>query len=103
MIPVILKKDIKMSPSNVKSLEKEAFLRRLATLAAAQNISDSDFADSVYTALTRFGLDETAFRAGFGLSKGAVDRWTTLKNLPQPTVRPHVLTWIAAQLSDKAE
>lgn len=103
MIPVILKKDIKMSSGNVKSLEKEAFLRKLAALAASKNVSDSDFADSVYTALTRFGLDETAFRAGFGLSKGAVDRWTTLKNLPQPTVRPHVLSWIAAQLTDKSE
>lgn len=101
MIPVILEKDIKMSSGNVKSLEKEAFLRKLATLAAAPAISDSDFADSVYTALTRFGLDEDAFRSGFGLSKGAVDRWTTLKNLPQPTVRPLVLNWIAAQLADK--
>lgn len=89
-----------MSQDNVKSLEKEAFLRRLAALAEAQNVSDSDFADSVYMALTRFGLDEDAFRAGFGLSKGAVERWTTLKNLPQPSVRPHVLHWIAAQLSD---
>lgn len=92
-----------MSSGNVKSLEKEAFLRKLAALAASKNVSDSDFADSVYTALTRFGLDETAFRAGFGLSKGAVDRWTTLKNLPQPSVRPHVLSWIAAQLTNKSE
>ncbi|MFN7113464.1 MAG: hypothetical protein ACK4PK_03810 [Alphaproteobacteria bacterium] len=92
-----------MSPDNVKSLEKEAFLRKLAALTAAKNISDSDFADSVYAAVTRFGLNEDAFRAGFGLSKGAVDRWTTLKNLPQPTVRPHVLAWIAAQLADKTE
>lgn len=92
-----------MSSGNVKSLEKEAFLRKLATLSAASDVADSDFSDSVYTALTRFGLDEDAFRAGFGLSKGAVDRWTTLKNLPQPSVRPHVLRWIAAQLADKDE
>lgn len=92
-----------MSADNVKSLEKEAFLRKLAALAATKNVSDSDFADSVYSALTRFGLNEDAFRAGFGLSKGAVDRWTTLKNLPQPTVRPHVLIWIATQLADKGE
>jgi hypothetical protein len=88
-----------MSSGSVKSLEKEAFLRKLATLTAAEEIGDADFADSVYTALTRFGLDEDAFRAGFGLSKGAVDRWTTLKNLPQPTVRPHILRWIATQLT----
>lgn len=89
-----------MSPDNVKSLEHAAFLRKLTALAAAPAVNDADFADAVYTAQSRFGLDEAAFRAGFGLSQGAVQRWTTLKNLPQAEVRPLVLQWIIAQLTD---
>lgn len=91
-----------MSFDNVKSLEKESFLRRVIFLSSQTDVSDTDFAESIYTAVTTFGLTEDAFRAGFGLSKGAVERWTTRKNLPQPTVRPHVLAWVAAQLSNKS-
>ncbi len=103
MITVMLKKDIKMSYDNVKSLEKESFLRRIIFLSEQVEVGDDDFSDSIYTAITAFGLTEDDFREGFGLSKGAVDRWTTRKNLPQPTVRPHVLAWVAAQLANEAE
>lgn len=89
-----------MSPDNVKSLEKESFLRRIIPLSGQPEVADAEFAECIYIAVTTFGLSEDAFRAGFGLSKGAVDRWTTQKNMPQPSVRPHVLAWVAAQLSN---
>lgn len=87
-----------MSGGNVKSLELEAFKRKLANLAALQENSDTDFSEAIYTAVTRFGITETQFRDTFGLTKGAVERWTTQKNLPQPDVRPKVLGWILQSL-----
>ncbi|HYD18360.1 MAG TPA: hypothetical protein VEF76_07770 [Patescibacteria group bacterium] len=87
-----------MSAENVKSLELEAFKRKLANLAALQENSDPDFAEAIYIALTRFGVSETQFRDTFGLTKGAVERWTTQKNLPQKDVRPKILEWILQTL-----
>lgn len=84
--------------SNVVSMEKEAFRKRLSALSAQKDVSDAEFADAVYTALSRFGVAEDDFRDTFGLSKGAVDRWTMLKNQPQPTVRPRILGWILSQI-----
>jgi len=87
-----------MQKESVTSLEKEAFKRRLLALAGQKSVSDGEFADAVYTALSRFGVDETRFRDMFGLTKGAVERWTTLKNLPQPEVRSGIISWIHQQL-----
>lgn len=92
-----------MSSGNIQSLEREGFKRRLAALAKASDVSDADFADVVYTAVSRFGIEESAFRAAFGLSKGAVERWTMLKNMPQPVIRPRILEWLATQLNTVAE
>lgn len=87
-----------MSQENVKSLELEAFKRKLQMLAALPQNSDTEFAEAVYTAVSRFGVTETQFRDTFGLTKGAVERWTTLKNLPQPDVRPKIIEWILQSL-----
>ena len=87
-----------MSPDNVKSFEKEAFRQKLAKLAGAADVSDTDFADAVYTAVTAFGLPEDEFRDTFGLTKGAVERWMQRSNLPQPIVRPKILLWMSQQL-----
>jgi len=87
-----------MSPANVTSLPKEAFRKKLKTLAAAQAVPDDAFADAVYTAQSQFGIEESSFRATFGLTQGAVERWTMCKNLPQPSVRPAILEWISGQL-----
>ncbi len=87
-----------MSDSNVKSFEKEAFKKQLRPLAAAQQVSDADFADAIYTALSKFGIDEQQFRDAFALSKGAVDRWCTQKNMPQSFVRPKIIGWIIERL-----
>ncbi|MDF3023578.1 MAG: hypothetical protein K0R10_939 [Alphaproteobacteria bacterium] len=87
-----------MSQGNVKSLELEAFKRKLQTLAALPQNSDTEFAEAIYTATARFGITETQFRDTFGLTKGAVERWTTLKNLPQPDVRPKIIEWILQTL-----
>lgn len=83
---------------NVRNIEKDIFQKKVARLSAQKEVSDADFADAIYTAISRFGLVEDDFRDTFGLSKGAVERWTTLKNLPQPAVRPKILAWISAQI-----
>jgi hypothetical protein len=87
-----------MSPDNVTSLPKEAFRKKLKALAALHPVPDADFADAVYAAQSQFGVEESSFRATFGLTQGAVERWTMCKNLPQPSVRPAILEWIAGQL-----
>jgi hypothetical protein len=87
-----------MSDSNVKSFELEAFKRRLAELAQQSEVSDADFADAVYTAQTRFAIDEDQFRETFALSKGAVERWTMRRNMPQPGIRPKILGWILQKI-----
>lgn len=87
-----------MSQDNVKSFEKEAFKKKLSLLAAQPQISDPDFADVVYTAMSSFGVDETQFRDEFGLSKGAVDRWTMRQNMPQPLIRGKILGWILQKI-----
>jgi hypothetical protein len=87
-----------MSQDNVASFEREAFKKKLGALAAAGSVTDADFADVVYTAQSRFGLSEQQFRSAFGLSAGAVERWSMLKNLPQPSVRPAILEWVLSQL-----
>ena len=87
-----------MSQDNVKSFATEAFKKRLSTLAGQKEISDTDFADAVYTAMTSFGVDETQFRNEFGLTKGAVDRWTMLQNMPQTMIRGKILGWILQKI-----
>lgn len=87
-----------MTGSNVKSFELEAFKKKLAKLGAQPEVSDDDFADAVYTAQSRFAIDEQQFRDTFGLTKGAVERWTMRKNMPQPMVRPKILLWILQKI-----
>jgi hypothetical protein len=87
-----------MSQDNVKSFEKEAFKKKLEKLSAQPEVGEAEFADAVYTAVSSFGLAEVEFRDTFGLSKGAVERWTMRKNMPQPGVRPKVLRWILQKI-----
>jgi hypothetical protein len=89
-----------MSQENVKSFELAAFKKKLAALASLPEVSDAAFADAVYTAQATFAIDETKFRDAFGLTKGAVERWTMCKNLPQPNIRPKILGWILQTLED---
>lgn len=84
-----------MPDEKVKSFEKESFKRELLSNTLSD---DQSFADAVYTAVSRFNIHEQLFRDAFGLSEGAVERWTTGKNLPQPVIRPKILQWIAEQL-----
>ncbi len=62
-----------------------------------KEIPDQEFADKIYQALTEQNIPEQSFRDEFGLTLGAVHRWTTLKNLPQPLIRASILEWIDAQ------
>ena len=87
-----------MSQDKIRSLEIESFRRRLSGLAESGAVDDAVFADVIYTALSKFGIDEGMFRDSFGLSKGAVDRWTQSRNLPQPSVRPKIILWIKENL-----
>ncbi len=86
-----------MTDGNVKSFEKEAFKKKLLALAAAKTVDNEDFAEAVYQALT-LGVSEDDFRDTFGLTKGAVERWTMGKNLPQPVVRTKILQWIVSNI-----
>lgn len=78
--------------------DRHAFQEKLSKLAETKAIDDSVFADMVYTAMSEFGLDDQTFRDAFGLSGGAVERWTQRQNLPQPIVRPKIILWIRDNL-----
>lgn len=82
----------------IRSLYVESFKKRLSELADSGAIDDAVFADVIYTAISKFGIDEEMFRESFGLSKGAVDRWTQRQNLPQPPVRAKIIAWIKENL-----
>lgn len=87
-----------MSQGNIASFEREAFKKKLDDMVKNGQIADGAFADAIYEAQSRFGLSEQQFRSAFGLSAGAVERWSMRKNLPQPSVRPAILEWVLAQL-----
>ena len=87
-----------MSQGNIASFEREAFKKKLGDMVKNGHIADDAFADVIYEAQSRFALSEQAFRSAFGLSAGAVERWSLRKNLPQPSVRVSILEWILAQL-----
>jgi hypothetical protein len=84
--------------NNVESIAKAAYRKKLAALAAQQSVADLDYADAIYTAVSSFGLSEQAFRDAFGLTAGAVERWTQGRNLPQPIVRPKIMAWILTRI-----
>ena len=87
-----------MSQNNVKSFETEAFKAKLSKLAEAKTVDDAVFADVVYTAISKYAIAEDDFRDTFGLTKGAVDRWTQRQNMPQPNIRPKIVAWIRTKL-----
>ncbi len=81
-----------------RAAESKKFCTRLQ---AAGPISNAEFADVIYEATTRWGLSEQGFRDAFGLTAGAVGRWTTLSNLPQPDIRPIIFKWIMEEIKKK--
>ena len=83
---------------NIRSFETESFRIRLSKLAEAKTVEEAVFADIIYTAISKFGIPEEDFRDAFGLTKGAIERWSQRRNLPQPNIRPKVLAWIKKQL-----
>ncbi len=87
-----------MSREQTKSAEAAAFKARLSKLLESKEIDDAAFADAIYAAMSTFGIDEGQFRDTYGLTKGAVDRWTQRQNLPQPLVRPKIIAWIRDKL-----
>lgn len=87
-----------MKQGNIESFETAHFRARLEKAAATRAVGDADFADAIYTAVSAFGITEDKFRAAFGLSEGTVERWTRMKNLPQPSARSAILGWILAQI-----
>jgi len=79
-------------------VEKALFKAKLGLLAHRENIADETFSKAVTRASTDFGVEETAFRDAFGLTSGAVARWSNGKNLPHPMVRPKIMAWLRHQL-----
>lgn len=74
----------------------------LTDLLKAPAIDDAAFADAVYRVLSEGGIDEQTFRAAFGLSAGAVERWTQRQSLPQPLVRANIIAWMLETLNQPA-
>jgi len=84
--------------NEVKSFDQAVFRKKLQAFAAASDVGDADFADAIYTALSRYGLPQEEMRATFALSQDAISRWIQQKNLPQPFVRPKILGWIVERI-----
>jgi hypothetical protein len=61
-------------------------------------VSDSEFADIIYAAISEWGISEEDFREMFGLTLGAVDKWASSQNLPLASVRPKIVKWIYDQI-----
>ncbi|TVQ84183.1 MAG: hypothetical protein EA357_03740 [Micavibrio sp.] len=72
----------------------------LQELSARTEIGDGAFAEAVYAAVSSGFVTEEQFRREFGLSSGAVERWTTGKNLPQPEVRAVILRWAVSEIQN---
>ena len=79
-------------------VEKALFKAKLGLLARRDDIADETFSKAVTRASADFGVEESTFRDAFGLSSGAVARWSNGKNLPHPLVRPKILGWLRQQL-----
>lgn len=79
-------------------VEKALFKAKLGLLAHGGHVADDTFAKAVTRASQDFGVEETAFRDAFGLSSGAVVRWSNGKNLPHPMVRPKIMGWLKTQI-----
>lgn len=82
-----------LQAERLKQLEK-----KLNTLLRQPDISDGDFAQAVYDIVSSGAVSEQQLRDEFGLTGGAVSRWTTGKNLPQPDIRPIILRWVLVQM-----
>ena len=82
-----------LQAERLKQLEK-----KLNALLRQPKISDGDFAQAVYDIVSCGAVSEQQLRDEFGLTGGAVSRWTTGKNLPQPDIRPIILRWVLAIL-----
>jgi hypothetical protein len=79
-------------------VEKALFKAKLGILERRSDIADETFSRAVTRASEDFGVGETAFRDAFGLSSGAVERWSNGKNLPHPLVRPKIMGWLRQQI-----
>lgn len=79
-------------------VEKALFKAKLGILERSGHVADDTFAKAVTRASADFGVEETAFRDAFGLSSGAVARWSNGKNLPHPMVRPKIMGWLKTQI-----
>lgn len=86
-------------PDTVIDFRAADFRKFRARLQVTPPIPDAEFGDVIYEATTRWGIPEQAFRDAFGLTGGAVGRWTTLKNLPQPEIRSIIFKWIDGQIN----
>lgn len=84
-----------LQAERLKHLEK-----KIGALLRQSAISDSDFAQAVYDIVSCGAVSEQQLRDEFGLTGGAVTRWTTGKNLPQPDIRPIILRWALSLLKE---
>lgn len=88
----------------VISFERKALesgIEEIKNLSLTRQMEEEVFADIVYSALTRWHIAEDDFRDAFGLTEGAVHRWTQRQNLPQLKVRPLVIKWIREEMEGR--
>jgi len=83
-----------LQTERLKHLEK-----KLNGFLNQSDIADGDFAQAVYDIVSSGAVSEQQLRDEFGLTGGAVTRWTTGKNLPQPDIRPIILRWVLSVLA----
>lgn len=72
------------------------FFSYLLTIAErGDHISDSDFADCCYRAISEHGFDAKSLSTSLDIGPASFERWITGSNLPHPLIRGKILLAIA--------
>lgn len=80
-------------------MPRTEFCAHLMTVAArGDHISDTDFAECCYQAVSAHGFDPAHLRTAMEIGVPAYERWMAGANLPHPMVRAKVLLAIAHYL-----
>ena len=87
-----------MSRINFSDLKRKEFCEFLSLLSKSETIADADFAELIYIALTKHGLNTVGIKNELGLSNGTIERWMQSQNLPQGIARGKILSIIKKTL-----
>lgn len=77
------------------------FCARLHTLAGqGDEITDADFADACYRAVSEYGFDARSLSNALDIGPMSYERWMTGANLPHSMIRGKILLTMAHILND---